>query len=163
MIVLLEGQGDDDPLFLQVKQATSSVLERHHRSSRYKNHGQRVVVGQRLTQAASDIFLGWIRGRGEAHRDFYWRQLRDAKGSIDLETIQPAGFALYAQLCGAGLARAHARSGDAAAITGYVGTGNTFPNAIAAFAEAYADQTERDYGLLGEAVASGRIQATPGV
>ena len=162
-IVLLQGHGDDDPLFLQVKEATSSVLERHHRKSGYKNHGQRVVEGQRLTQAASDIFLGWIRGRGEEHRDFYWRQLRDMKGSADLETILPAGFALYAELCGAGLARAHARSGDAAAITGYVGTGNTFPNAIAAFAEAYADQTERDHALLAEAVRSGRLEAREGV
>jgi hypothetical protein len=163
LIVLLEGQGDGDPLFLQVKEATASVLERHNRASRYRNHGQRVVEGQRLTQAASDIFLGWIRGRGEEHRDFYWRQLRDVKGSADLETIEPTGLTLYAQLCGAGLARAHARSGDGAAITGYIGTGNTFPNAIATFAEGYADQTDRDHAALQEAVKAGRIEAREGV
>jgi uncharacterized protein (DUF2252 family) len=162
-IVLFEGRGDDDPLFLQVKEATSSVLERHHRKSRYRNHGQRVVEGQRLTQAASDIFLGWNRGRGGEGRDFYWRQLRDMKGSADLEIIQPTGFALYSQACGVALARAHARSGDAAAITGYVGTGSAFANAIVAFAEAYADQTERDHAALLEAIRSGRVEARTGV
>jgi uncharacterized protein (DUF2252 family) len=162
-IVLLEGSGDTDPLFLQVKEATKSVLERHQGKSSYDNHGRRVVEGQRLTQAASDIFLGWIRGRGDEHRDFYWRQLRDMKGSVDLEIIRPEGFGLYAQLCGAALARAHARSGDAAAITGYIGTGAVFPQAIAAFAETYADQNERDHAQLREAITSGKIKAQEGV
>jgi hypothetical protein len=116
-----------------------------------------------MTQAASDAFLGWIKGRGADQRHFYWRQLRDVKGSADMETIQPAGLVLYADLCGAGLARAHARSGDAAAITGYIGTGMTFPNAIAAFAEAYADQTERDHSALVAAIDGGRLQALEGV
>jgi uncharacterized protein (DUF2252 family) len=162
-IVLMEGRADDDPLFLQVKEATSSVLERHLKKSRYSNHAERVVHGQRLTQAASDIFLGWIRGRGAEHRDFYWRQLRDVKGSADLETIQPAGLILYGEACGAALARAHARSGDAAMITGYIGTGNVFANAIADFAERYADQTEKDHAALVAAVKSGRVEAAEGV
>jgi uncharacterized protein (DUF2252 family) len=163
LIVLLEGRDDADPLFLQVKEATNSVLERHHRKSRFPNHGQRVVEGQRLTQAASDIFLGWIRGRGEDHRDFYWRQLLDVKGSADLETIRPQGFVLYGELCGAGLARAHARSGDAAMITGYIGTGGAFANAVGDFSEAYADQAERDHAALVNAVRTKRIEATQGV
>ncbi len=162
-IVLFTGNHEDDPLFLQVKEATSSVLERHLRKSVYKNHGQRVVEGQRLTQAASDAFLGWIRGRGAEHRDFYWRQLRDVKGSIDPEVIPPEVLILYAELCGAGLARAHARSGDSAAITGYVGTGPVFAEAIADFAEAYADQTERDHAALAQAAHTGRIKAMEGI
>jgi hypothetical protein len=150
-------------LFLQIKEATNSVLERHHRKSKFPNHGQRVVEGQRLTQAASDIFLGWIRGRGEAHRDFYWRQLLDVKGSADMETIKPPGFVLYGELCGAALARAHARSGDAAMITGYMGTGNSFANAVADFADAYADQAERDHAALLDAANTKRIEATEGI
>lgn len=163
LIVLMEGRADDDPLFLQLKQATASVLERHLRKSRWRNHGQRVVDGQRLTQAASDIFLGWTRGRGSEHRHFYWRQLRDVKGSADLETIQPAGLVLYGEACGAALARAHARSGDAAMITGYIGTGGSFANAIADFAERYADQTERDHAALAAAVKEGRLEALENV
>ncbi len=162
-IALFTGAHDQDPLFLQVKEANASVLERHHRKSQYRNHGQRVVEGQRMTQAASDAFLGWIKGRGADQRHFYWRQLRDVKGSADMEAIQPAGLVLYADLCGAGLARAHARSGDAAAITGYIGTGMTFPNAIAEFANAYADQTDRDHAALVAAIDSGRLQALEGV
>jgi uncharacterized protein (DUF2252 family) len=162
-IVLMEGRADDDPLFLQIKEATSSVLERHLKRSRYRNHAQRVVDGQRLTQAASDIFLGWTRGRDSEHRDFYWRQLRDVKGSADLDTIEPAGLILYGEACGAALARAHARSGDAALITGYIGTGNAFANAVADFAERYADQTEKDHAALVAAVKSGRIEAVDGV
>ncbi|HZC99863.1 MAG TPA: DUF2252 family protein [Actinomycetes bacterium] len=162
-IALFTGKHEDDPLFLQIKEATSSVLERHLKRSVYRNHGQRVVEGQRQTQAASDAFLGWIRGRDEEHRDFYWRQLRDVKGSVDPDTISPAALTLYGELCGAGLARAHARSGDAAAIAGYVGTGPAFAQAIAAFAEAYADQTERDHGALEEAARTGRIQVRGGV
>jgi uncharacterized protein (DUF2252 family) len=162
-IVLMEGRADDDPLFLQIKEATSSVLERHLKKSRYRNHAQRVVDGQRMTQAASDIFLGWIHGRGAERRDFYWRQLRDVKGSADLETIQPAGLILYGEACGAALARAHARSGDAAMITGYIGTGGAFAEAIADFAERYADQTEKDHAALVAAVRSGRVEAVEGV
>jgi uncharacterized protein (DUF2252 family) len=163
LIVLLEGRADDDPLFLQLKQATTSVLERHLHRSRWRNHGQRVVEGQRMTQAASDIFLGWTRGRGGEHRHFYWRQLRDVKGSADLETIQPAGLVLYGEACGAALARAHARSGDAAMITGYIGTGGSFADAIADFAERYADQTERDHAALAAAVKKGRLEAVEDV
>jgi uncharacterized protein (DUF2252 family) len=162
-IVLLEGRDEGDPLFLQVKEANASVLERHVGKSRYTNHGERVVEGQRFTQAASDIFLGWIRGRGGEGRDFYWRQLLDVKGSADLEVIRPAGLTLYAELCGGVLARAHARSGDAAMITGYLGTGPSFANAVADFAEAYADQAERDHAALTEAAKSGRVPATAGV
>jgi uncharacterized protein (DUF2252 family) len=162
-IVLLEGRDEGDPLFLQIKEANASVLEKHVGKSGYANHAERVVEGQRYTQAASDIFLGWIRGRGSEHRDFYWRQLLDVKGSADLERIQPAGLALYAELCGATLARAHARSGDAAMITGYMGTGQGFANAVADFAEAYADQAERDHAALVEAAGSGRVPATSGV
>lgn len=162
-IVLLQGRADDDPLFLQVKEANASVMERHLRRSRYRNHAQRVVTGQRLTQAASDIFLGWIRGRGDEHRDFYWRQLRDVKGSADLDTIQPAGLILYGEACGAALARAHARSGDAAMITGYIGSGGSFADAIVDFAERYADQTEKDHAALVAAISSGRLEAIDNV
>jgi uncharacterized protein (DUF2252 family) len=162
-IVLMQGRHDDDPLLLQVKEATASVLEPHLEKSRFENHGQRVVEGQRLTQAASDIFLGWIRGRGEEHRDFYWRQLRDVKGSADLETIEPGGLLFYGQFCGHVLARAHARSGEAAMIAGYTGTGEAFTQAIADFAEAYADQTERDHEALTQAARAGRIKAKAGL
>jgi uncharacterized protein (DUF2252 family) len=161
--VLLQGRDDGDPLFLQVKEATTSVLERHHRKSHFPNHAQRVVEGQRLTQAASDIFLGWIRGRGDEHRDFYWRQLLDVKGSADLEAITAPGLVLYGELCGAALARAHARSGDAAMITGYIGTGAAFANAIADFAEAYADQAEKDHAALVQAIKDKRVEATEGL
>jgi uncharacterized protein (DUF2252 family) len=161
-MVLLQGRDDGDPLFLQIKEATASVLEPHLRKSRYRNHAQRVVEGQRLMQAASDIVLGWTRGRTD-DRDYYWRQLRDVKGSIDPETIRAPGLVGYGKLCGHGLARAHARSGDAAAIAGYVGTGAAFPEAIATFAEAYADQTERDHAVLLDAARSGLIEIREGV
>src|SRR5262249_35483643 len=111
----------------------------------------------------SDAFLGWTRGRGEDRRDFYWRQLRDVKGSVDPDAIRPDGLVSYAIACGATLARAFARSGDAAAIAGYIGTGPEFPQAIAAFAEAYADQTERDHAELVAAIRSGRVEASGGV
>ena len=161
--ILLQGRDDGDPFFLQVKEANKSVLERHQRKSHFPNHAQRVVEGQRLTQAASDIFLGWIRGRGEEHRDFYWRQLLDVKGSADLETIAAPGLILYGELCGAALARAHARSGDAAMITGYIGTGAAFANAVADFAEAYADQAVRDHAALVEAIRTKRVPVEEGV
>jgi uncharacterized protein (DUF2252 family) len=157
-IVLALGDSEKDPLFLQVKEAQASVLERFAGRSRYPSHGQRVVWGQRIMQAASDIFLGWTR-LGE--RDYYVRQLRDMKGSIAIEKLSPQELADYARTCGAALGRAHARSGDAVAIAGYLGAGDNFDRAIARFAAAYADQTERDHALLIRAVNSGRLEAAP--
>ncbi len=154
-IALMQGNGPGDPLFLQVKEAFPSVLEAHAGKSKYANHGQRVVRGQQYVQAASDIFLGWGRIN---EIDFYVRQLRDMKGSVEVSLMNPARLSLYATLCGWVLARAHARSGDAAEIAGYIGNSDRFDNAIAAFANAYADQTERDYQQLVEAVKSGRIE-----
>ncbi len=157
-IVLALGDSEKDPLFLQVKEAQASVLEHFAGRSRYPSHGQRVVWGQRIMQAASDIFLGWTR-LGE--RDYYVRQLRDMKGSIAIEKLSPQELADYARTCGAALGRAHARSGDAVAIAGYLGAGDNFDRAIARFAAAYADQTERDHALLIRAVNSGRLEAAP--
>jgi uncharacterized protein (DUF2252 family) len=154
-IVLLEGRDEDDPLFLQVKEAQASVLEPFLPKSSYRNHGHRVVAGQRLMQAASDIFLGWLRGPGG--RDFYWRQLRDMKGSAKVERMSPGELAAYADLCGWALARAHARSGDRVQIAAYLGKSERFDRAIAAFAEAYADQIERDHATLCKAVKSGKV------
>src|SRR5215208_4672404 len=154
-VVLLEGRDQDDPLFLQVKEAGASVLERYIKSSTFEHHGHRVVAGQRLMQAASDIFLGWFRGT--AGRDFYWRQLRDMKGSAEVERMSPEELTLYAGLCGWALARAHARSGDRVQISAYLGKSERFDTAIADFAEAYADQTEQDHAALCAAVKSGRV------
>jgi uncharacterized protein (DUF2252 family) len=159
-IVLFEGRDDDDPLFLQVKEAQASVLESYLPKSAYRNHGHRVVAGQRLMQAASDIFLGWLRGPGG--RDFYWRQLRDMKGSVKVERLSPGELGLYAGICGWALARAHARSGDRVQIAAYLGKSERFDGAIADFAQAYADQTERDHAALCAAVKSGRIPADAG-
>jgi uncharacterized protein (DUF2252 family) len=159
-VVLLEGRDQDDPLFLQVKEAGASVLERYVESSPYEHHehhGHRVVAGQRLMQAASDIFLGWFRG-GEG-RDFYSRQLRDMKGSAKVESMSSEELVLYGRLCGWTLARAHARSGDRVQIAGYLGKSERFDGAIAYFAEEYADQTERDHAALCAAVKSGRVEA----
>src|SRR5215204_2894982 len=156
-VVLLEGRDQDDPLFLQVKEAGASVLEGHVASNTYEHHGHRVVAGQRLMQAASDIFLGWFRGT--EGRDFYWRQLRDMKGSAEVERMSAEGLTLYAGLCGWALARAHARSGDRVQIAAYLGKGDRFDGAIADFAEAYADQTEQDHAALCAAVKSGRVAA----
>jgi uncharacterized protein (DUF2252 family) len=161
-IVLLQGRDASDPLFLQVKEATASVFERHLPRSRYRQHGQRVVQGQRLMQAASDIYLGWTRGM-DATRHFYWRQLRDMKGSAAIETMTPQGLKLYAQLCGWTLARAHARSGDPVAIAAYLGRGDAFDRAVTDFAERYADQNERDYQEFTAAIKSGRLTAAEGV
>jgi uncharacterized protein (DUF2252 family) len=165
-ILLLLGRDDADPLFLQVKETGPSVLEPLLGRSQYRNHGQRVVEGQRLMQAASDIFLGWIRNKkgldGQA-RDFYVRQLWDWKTSVDLETILPRGLELYAQACGWTLARAHARSGDRIAIATYLGKGDVFDRALADFAVAYADQNERDYATLVVAAKDGRIEARVGL
>jgi uncharacterized protein (DUF2252 family) len=159
-VVLLEGRDEVDPLFLQVKEAGASVLEGHVPSSTYQHHGHRVVAGQRLMQAASDIFLGWFRGR--EGRDFYWRQLRDMKGSADVESMSPDELALYARLCGWALARAHARSGDRVQIAAYLGKSERFDGAIADFAEAYADQTESDHAALCAAVKSGTLPGNDG-
>jgi uncharacterized protein (DUF2252 family) len=165
-ILLLLGRDDNDPLFLQVKETGPSVLERHHGRSQFRNHGQRVVEGQRLMQAASDIFLGWIRNKegldGKA-RDFYVRQLWDWKTSADLETILPRGLELYAQACGWTLARAHARSSDRIAIATYLGKSDVFDRAVADFAVKYADQNERDYRALVEAAKDGRIEVQEGL
>jgi uncharacterized protein (DUF2252 family) len=165
-ILLLLGRDDGDPLFLQVKETGPSVLEPLLGRSQFRNHGQRVVEGQRLMQAASDIFLGWIRnkaGLDGRQRDFYVRQLWDWKTSIDIETILPRGLELYAQACGWTLARAHARSGDRIAIATYLGKGDTFDRALADFSVAYADQNERDYATLVEAVKAGRIEVKEGL
>jgi uncharacterized protein (DUF2252 family) len=164
-IVLLLGRDDDDPLFLQAKEAEASVLEPYLGKSTFSNHGQRVVEGQRLMQAASDIMLGWIRtpGLDGVTRDFYVRQLWDGKGSAQVELMDPMALRYYARLCGWTLAKAHARSGDAIAIASYVGTSDVFDKALASFAEAYADQNERDYDALKEAVESGRVKAETGL
>ena len=156
-IALLDGGGDDDPLLLQVKEAEASALEAHLQPSVYENHGHRVVEGQRLMQAASDLFLGWTRDPARGH-DYYWRQLRDMKGSADIDRAPLDTFLSYAELCGMTLARAHARSGDAAAISGYLGNGERFGHALARFAVTYADQNERDHAEL-QASDQGRARA----
>jgi uncharacterized protein (DUF2252 family) len=164
-ICLMLGRDDTDPLFLQFKEAEASVLEPFLGKSEFGNHGQRVVEGQRLTQAASDIMLGWIKTEGVdgVKRDFYVRQLWDAKGSAIVELMEPDLLAAYAKICASELARAHARSGDAIAIASYLGNGDTFDRALATFAEAYADQNERDYKVLTDAVKSGKIEAQTGI
>jgi len=161
-IVLLQGRDQHDPLFLQVKEATRSVLEGPLPKSRYKEHGERVVCGQRLLQAASDIFLGWTKGV-ERNRYFYWRQLRDMKGSADAETMVPVALNFYAGICGWTLARAHARSGDPIAIAAYLGDDDQFDRSITDFAERYADQNEQDYQAFADAIRSGRLEALEGV
>jgi len=161
-IVLLQGRDAHDPLFLQVKEATASVLEEHLGKSRYKQHGERVVQGQRMMQAASDIYLGWTKGL-DVSRHFYWRQLRDMKGSALVELMTPLGLAFYARICGWTLARAHARSGDAVAIAAYLGGSDAFDHAITDFCERYADQNDRDYQQFVAAVRSGRLEALEGV
>jgi uncharacterized protein (DUF2252 family) len=165
-IVLMLGRDESDPLFLQVKEAEESVLSRFLGASEYPNQGQRVVAGQRLMQAYSDIFLGWHRvaaGLDGRQRDFYVRQLRDWKFSIDTEIMVPGGMRMYGALCGWTLARAHARSGDAIAIAAYLGGTDVFDQAITEFADAYADQNERDHDAVTEAVKSGRIVAEQGL
>ncbi len=158
-IVLLTGRDDEDPLFLQVKQANASVLEEYLSSSTYAHHGQRVVQGQRLMQAASDIFLGWTVGVDKSIH-FYWRQLRDMKFSADIDTLAPVGLTGWARLCGWTLARAHARSGSAASIGAYMGSGQSFDHAMLAFCSAYADQNERDYAAFVQAIADGQLTTT---
>lgn len=157
LVALLEGRDRDDPLFLQIKEATRSVLAEHLPASRYRNHGRRVVEGQRLMQSASDVFLGWTRGAGG--RDFYLRQLRDWKGSVDVEAMDVEALTRYARMCGWTLARGHARSGDAVAIAAYVGAGTVLDQALVEFSEAYADQNEADHAEFAQAIADGRLEA----
>ncbi len=164
-ILLLTGRDGQDPLFLQAKEAEASVLEAFVGKSKFDNHGRRVVEGQRLMQSASDIFLGWVRAEGidGRTRDFYVRQLWDAKGSANIEAMSPSTLAIYAEICGWTLARAHARSGDRIAISAYLGKGSAFDQAIGEFAELYANQSERDYEALADAVKTGRVSATTGI
>jgi uncharacterized protein (DUF2252 family) len=161
-IVLLQGRNQDDPLFLQVKEATRSVLEGALPKSRYRQAGERVVQGQRLMQATSDIFLGWTRGV-QADRYFYWRQLRDMKGSALVEQMPPEVMTLYGRMCGWTLARAHARSGDPVAIAAYLGEDDAFDSSITDFSERYAEQNERDFGEFTEAIRTARIDAVQGL
>jgi uncharacterized protein (DUF2252 family) len=161
-IVLLEGRDAHDPLFLQIKEATASVLEASLPRSRYRQHGERVVQGQRMMQAASDIFLGWTKGL-DVRRHFYWRQLRDMKGSALVELMAPVTLLHYAQMCGWTLARAHARSGDPVAMAAYLGRDDVFDRSITDFSERYADRNEQDYEQFVKAIRSGRLQAVEGV
>ena len=158
-IVLLQGRDQQDPLFLQVKEATRSVLEDHLPKSRFRQPGERVVQGQRMMQASSDIFLGWTKG-SQNNRYLYWRQLRDMKGSAVVEGMNPLGMTFYADACGWTLARAHARSGDSVAIAAYLGKSDKFDRSITDFSERYADQNDRDYQTFADAVRSGRLEAT---
>ncbi len=165
-IALMLGRDGEDPLFLQMKEAEASVLEEHLGPSEFSNHGERVVTGQRLMQASSDIFLGWVHnpaGLDGRERDFYARQLRDQKGSAVIEQMIPKGMAMYGGLCGWTLARAHARSGDRIAIAAYLGNGNSFDRALVQFSHAYAEQNERDYKALAKAVKTGKITAETGL
>ena len=165
-ILLLEADGGQEPLFLQAKEAQRSVLADYCGASKYRNEGQRVVAGQHLMQAASDIFLGWQRvesGLDGLQRDFYVRQLRDWKYSAAIEEMVLPGLVAYAELCGWTLARAHARSGDRFAIAGYLGKTDKFDRAMAKFAERYADRTEQDHAALAAAVTDGRIEAVTGL
>jgi uncharacterized protein (DUF2252 family) len=164
-IALMIGRDGEDPLFLQMKEAEASVLEEFLGRSEFSNHGQRVVVGQRLMQATSDIFLGWVHvdgGLDGKSRDFYGRQLKDWKGSAEIEQMVPNGMAAYGKLCGWTLARAHARSGDRIAIASYLGNGDSFDRALVEFSEAYAYQNDLDYKALGKAVKKGKIVAETG-
>ncbi|WP_046728259.1 DUF2252 domain-containing protein [Streptomyces humi] len=160
-IVLLAGRDADDPLFLQIKEARASVLEEHLPGGPYVHQGHRVVAGQRLLQATGDIFLGWMTG--PQGRAFYWRQLRDMKGSIEVAAMDPTGLRVYAALCGTTLARAHARSGDRIAIASYLGGADTFDRAVTDFALAYADRTTADHAVLDAAATAGVLAAVRGV
>jgi uncharacterized protein (DUF2252 family) len=164
-ILLLVGRDEGDPLFLQFKEAQASVLEPFLGKSQFAQHGQRVVEGQRMMQAASDLLLGWERidTIDGQQRDFYIRQLWDSKGSAEVELLDPAGLEAYGRICGWTLARAHARSGDRIAIAAYLGLGEAFDRALASFAETYADQNDQDYRALRKAVADGRVAAETGV
>jgi uncharacterized protein (DUF2252 family) len=159
-VMILEGRDENDPLILQAKEAGASVLEEYFAASSSANHGERVVIGQRLMQATPDIFLGWTRS--QAGRDFYIRQLWDMKGSVDTSALQPVGLGFYGSICAWALARAHARSGDSVAISSYLGSSDTVDGAIADFAEAYADQNERDHRAYRAAIEAGRISTVSG-
>ena len=161
-IALLEGGAADDPLILQIKEAEASVLEAHVGHSAYDNHARRVVEGQRLMQAASDLFLGWTHDETSGV-DYYWRNLRDMKVSADVNAQPTNTFLSYAELCGATLARAHARSGDASAISGYLGKGNAFGKALGHFGTSYADQNAHDHAALVQAIKDGRVPAESGL
>jgi uncharacterized protein (DUF2252 family) len=165
-IALMVGRDGQDPLFLQIKEAEASVLEGFVGTSEFSTHGERVVHGQRLMQATSDILLGWFRFKqgidGRVH-DYYVRQLKDWKGSAEIEQMPPDGLALYGRMCGWTLARAHARSGDPIALAAYLGAGTSFDRAILEFAGTYAEQNDRDYQALAAAVQDGRIAAEIGV
>jgi uncharacterized protein (DUF2252 family) len=154
--VVLFMAGESDPLFLQVKEARSSVLEAYAGKSAFRHHGERVVIGHRLMQSASDIFLGWTTGPGGRH--FYIRQLRDVKVKPIIENFIPSFMIQFAEWCGHTLARAHARSGEPAVISGYLGKSDAFDQAIAAFSTVYADQTERDHATLAKAVRNGKLE-----
>jgi len=164
-IALFVGRDGHDPLFLQAKEAEASVLEPFTAPSEYEQHGQRVVEGQRLMQAASDIFLGWLTAKGpdNERRDFYVRQLWDQKGSANVDVMNPREMTAYAEICGSTLARTHGRSGDRIAIGAYLGRGDAFDRAMAEFAHAYADQNQRDYDAFRDAVADGRVAAEEGL
>ncbi|MFL6131359.1 MAG: DUF2252 family protein, partial [Nocardioidaceae bacterium] len=160
-VLLMHADDGTEPLFLQAKQAEESVLAKYAGGSRHSNQGSRVVSGQRLMQAVSDIFLGWqpTTGLDGVQRDYYVRQLRDWKFSAPIERMTPGGMQAYAGLCAWTLARAHARSGDRIAIAGYLGSSDKFDQAMVEFAQSYADLNERDYAALGQAVAEGRAEA----
>jgi hypothetical protein len=164
-VALFVGRDNADPLFLQIKEAETAVGEPFLGRSEYPHHGQRVVEGQRLMQGASDIFLGWDQFTPDdgITRDFYLRQLWDGKGSAVIESMTLDGLGIYAQMCGWTLARAHARSGDAIAMSAYLGNGDRFDRAMSQFAAAYADQNERDFDALTAAIASGAVRAETGV
>jgi uncharacterized protein (DUF2252 family) len=155
--ILLMMAEENDPLLLQVKEANPSVLEPYAGKSEFKHHGERIVVGQRLMQSASDMLLGWATGKEKRH--YYVRQLRDMKFSFDISMLTPFQLSKYAEICGWTLARAHARSGDASMIYGYIGKSDTFDRAIGTFAELYAEQTERDCEMFFDAIESGEITA----
>jgi hypothetical protein len=157
-ILLLEGRDRSDPLFLQMKQATHSALAEHLAASPYESHGRRVVEGQRLMQTVNDVLLGWTQNPETGHH-YYWRQLRDWKGSVDVDDLEAADLNSYGPLCAWTLARAHARSGDLVAIAAYLGSSDTFDHALTEFAERYADQNERDYEAFLEQIRQGRLQA----
>jgi uncharacterized protein (DUF2252 family) len=161
-IVLLQGRDQQDPLFLQLKEASASVLEDHLPKSRYAQHGERVVHGQRMMQATSDIYLGWNKGV-DVSRHFYWRQLRDMKGSAIVEAMAPFALNFYAGICGWALARAHARSGDPIAIAAYLGSSDKFDRSITDFCERYADQNEQDYQAFTKTIRNGNLEALEGV
>ena len=162
-MLLMMGAHDQDPLFIQFKEAGQSVLAPYAGASVYQHEGERVVRGQQIMQSASDPFLGWtadVMGQG---KHYYLRQLRDMKGSVPVEALDPYLLSRYAELCGGVLAHAHARCGDAAAISAYIGSGDVFPRSVAEFAELYAEQNQLDYEALRQAVADGRIEASLGV